>query len=110
MEMNDMEAGEENGYVKCDQCGCAFKPELISERDADIEYTFFRCSYCGKAYMVSVTDSALRESIGACAGMVSKNSNGTLSDSERRQLQLTKRENVCHEKEVRSRYLQEGQP
>ena len=110
MEMNDMEAGEETGFVKCDQCGCAFKPELISEWDEDIEYTFFRCLYCGKAYMVSVTDSALRESIGACAGMVSKNSNGTLSESERRQLQLTKRENVCHEKEVRSRYLREEEP
>ena len=101
---------DENKVVRCDACGCAFEPKAMMERDGDIEYTFFRCSYCGKAYMVSVTDSALRESIGSCAGMVSKNSNGTLSDSERRQLQLTKRENVCHEKEVRSRYLQEGQP
>lgn len=59
MEMNEeLKAG-----VRCDACGCAFVPELLSQREGEIEYTFFRCDFCGKAYMVSVTDEALRESI-----------------------------------------------
>lgn len=49
--------------VRCDFCGCAFVPEPKMQHDGEIEYTFFNCDYCGKAYIVSVTDAALRKNI-----------------------------------------------
>ena len=49
--------------VRCDACGCAFVPEPKTQREGEIEYSFFNCDYCGKAYIVSVTDAALRRSI-----------------------------------------------
>ena len=49
--------------VRCDACGCAFVPEPKTQREGEIEYSFFNCDYCGKAYIMSVTDAALRRSI-----------------------------------------------
>ena len=49
--------------VICDECGCPFVPEIESERVGDIEYTYFFCDCCGKLYMVSISDAALREAI-----------------------------------------------
>ena len=48
---------------RCDVCGCAFVPEAKLLREGEIEYTYFNCDYCGKAYIVSVTDFVLRRSI-----------------------------------------------
>lgn len=45
--------------VRCDKCGCAFVPETLTQREGEIEYSFFRYDYCGKAYLVSVTDADL---------------------------------------------------
>ena len=49
--------------IRCDACGCAFEPEILTRRDGEFEYTFFRCDYCGKAYMIAVTDEKLRQDI-----------------------------------------------
>ena len=49
--------------VRCDACGCAFVPEPKTQREGEIEYSFFNCDYCGKAYIVTVTDAALRRNI-----------------------------------------------
>ena len=104
------DVAEESGFIKCDHCGCAFKPELISKSDGDIECSFFRCSYCGKAFLVSVTDSVLRESIGVYNSLVKKNRNNPLPDSERIRMRELKENNIRMEKELRSQYKQEEQP
>lgn len=44
--------------IRCDACGCAFVPEPQTQREGEIEYSYFNCDYCCKAYMVSVTDAA----------------------------------------------------
>lgn len=38
--------------VRCNFCGCAFVPNPKTQREGEIEYTFFNCDYCGKAFMV----------------------------------------------------------
>ena len=31
--------------VRFDKCGCAFVPETLTQREGEIEYSFFRCVY-----------------------------------------------------------------
>lgn len=69
-------------HVRCDACGCAFTPEFITQRDGDIDYTFFRCAYCGKAYMVSITDEKLRQDIARYMAITKK---GRLTAEETRE-------------------------
>ena len=50
--------------IKCDQCSAvseSIMPE--TQMEGDIEFTFFRCPACGKAYPIAATDSALRADI-----------------------------------------------
>ena len=93
--------------VRCDACGCAFAPKALSERDGDIEYTFFRCDYCGKAYMVSVTDSKLRESIARYVRLAKTNEKERLSERRQRRMQKLKAANVRMARELRRTYLKE---
>ena len=68
--------------VRCDACGCAFTPEFLMQRENEIEYTFFRCTYCGKAYMVSITDEKLRQDIAKYVAITKK---GKLTAEEMRE-------------------------
>lgn len=45
---------------RCDACGCTFVPEPKTQRENEIEYSFFNC---GKTYIVSVIDAKLRRGI-----------------------------------------------
>lgn len=47
--------------VRCDACECAFTPEILIQREGEIEYLFFRCDYCGKAYMISAREEKKHE-------------------------------------------------
>ena len=42
----DNSVSTSNKSVRCDACGCAFTPEILTQREGEIEYTFFRCAYC----------------------------------------------------------------
>ena len=101
-----MEQNEERN-IRCDACGCAFEPEALTEQDGDIEFTFFRCGYCGKAYMVSVTDSKLRESIAEYVRLAEANRKERLSERRQRRMQKLKAENVRMARELRRTYLKE---
>ena len=93
--------------IRCEACGCAFVPEVLTERDGDIEYTFFRCAYCGKAYMVSVTNGSLRDSIRRYIAMAERNREKRLPEEEQFQMQRLKEENVRMEAEIRRLCLKE---
>ena len=97
----------EERCVRCDSCGCAFEPKALTERDGDIEYTFFRCDFCGKVYMVSVTDSQLRANIAEYMKLAERNRIKRLSEPEQFRMQTLKAENVRMAKELRRRYLRE---
>ena len=102
-----MEQTEQTAAVKCDACGCAFVPELLTQREGEIEYTFFRCDYCGKAFMVSVTDEALRESIEQYRALARWNMMKRLPERTQRRMQKLKEENVRRARELRWQYLRE---
>lgn len=102
-----MKQNEQTAAVKCGTCGCAFVPELLTQREGEIEYTFFRCDYCGKAYMVTVTDAALRESIGHYRALARRNQIRRLSERMQRRMQRLKEENIRRARELRWQYLRE---
>ena len=96
-----------NKSARCDACGCAFEPKALTEKDGDIEYTFFRCDYCGKAYMVAVTDSELRTNIAEYVRLAETNKRHRLSERRQRRMQRLKEQNVRMAWELRSRFLRE---
>ena len=93
--------------VRCDACGCAFEPVPMAQRDGDIEYTFIRCSYCGKVHMVAVTDEGLRKNIEEYVHLAEQSKAGRLSEEEQVRMQALKKANVNREDVLRNRYLKE---
>ena len=93
--------------VRCNYCGCAFSPEVLTEKDGDIEFTFFRCAYCGKAFIVSVMDEALRKDTAEYARLARLNRIRRLPEDKQRKLQKLKATNMQREKELRSMYIRE---
>ena len=59
--------------VRCDACGCAFAPKILVQSKGEINFTFFRCDYCGMPFLISVTDEKLRQDIAKYAGLVIQN-------------------------------------
>ena len=94
--------------IKCDRCECAFVPRFLSKREGVLEYTFFRCEYCGKAYMVSVTDETLRNSIAEYRKLAERNAAHRLTVHEQLLMQELKKKNVLLEKVLRKAYIKDG--
>lgn len=94
--------------VCCDKCRCAFVPELKTQRDGDIEFSYFNCDYCGKAYMVSVTDTALRRDIARYAELAEQHKRKRLSEQKLREAAKLKETNLRRAAELRRMYLNEN--
>ncbi len=90
---------------RCDVCGCAFVPEPKTQREGEIEYSFFNCDYCGKAYIVSVTDAELRRSIRKYRTLAEKLKGKPLSEDTLRQVTELKDANAGRAAELRRLYL-----
>ena len=93
--------------VRCDACGCAFVPEPKTQREGEFEYSFFNCEYCGKAYIVSVTDSALRRSICKYRSLAEKLKGTPLSEETLRDVTALKDANTKRAAELRQMYIRE---
>lgn len=93
---------------RCDACGCAFVPEPKTQREGEIEYSFFNCDYCGKAYIVSVTDADLRRSIRKYAALAEKQKSKPLSEQALREVAALKEANMKRAAELRQMYIREG--
>ena len=93
--------------VRCDACGCAFVPEPKMQREGEIEYSFFNCDYCGKAYIVSVTDAALRKNIRKYQEIAERQRESTLSEMELLFAARLKDQNVKRAAELRQMYIRE---
>lgn len=90
---------------RCDFCGCAFVPEPKTQREGEIEYTFFNCDYCGKAYIVSVTDAELRRGIRKYRTLAEKLKGKPLSEQTLREVTELKDANAGRAAELRRLYL-----
>ena len=93
--------------VRCDACGCAFVPEPKTQREGEIEYSFFNCVFCGKAFIVSVTDAALRRNIRKYAVFADRQKTSTLSEMELLVAARLKQENLRRAAELRQMYIRE---
>ena len=91
--------------IRCDACGCAFVPEPKTLREGEIEYSYFNCDYCGKAYMVSVTDAALRRSIRKYRTLAEKLKGKPVTEQMLRQVTALKDANASRAAELRKVYL-----
>ena len=93
--------------VRCNFCGCAFVPEPKTQHEGEIEYTFFNCDYCGKAYIVSVTDAALRKNIRRYAALAERQKNNPLNEQALREIVDLKEMNLKRAAELRRMYIRE---
>lgn len=91
--------------VRCNACGCAFVPEPKTQREGEIEYTFFNCDYCDKAFMVSVTDAALRKNIRKYAALAERQKKNPLNEQALRKIADLKEMNLKRAAELRQMYL-----
>ena len=108
---DEIRSGVQNrSLVRCGACGCAFAPELLTERDGEIECTFFRCPFCGKARTVSVTDGDLRKQIAMYARLAEQNRVRRLSEPEQIRMQQLKAENAARSRELRRLEREETGP
>lgn len=94
--------------VRCDFCGCAFVPDSKTQREGEIKYTFFNCDYCGKAYIVSVTDAALRKNIRRYAALAERQKKKPMSEQVLREIADLKEMNLKRAAELRKMYIREG--
>ncbi|WP_303837383.1 hypothetical protein [Ruminococcus flavefaciens] len=97
-----------NKKCRCDKCGCAFVPEAKILREGEIEYTYFNCDYCGKAYIVSVTDAELRRSIRKYRTLSEKLNGKPLSEQTLREIAELKDGNTKRAAQLRRMYIREG--
>jgi len=94
--------------IRCDACGCAFVPESKTQREGEIEYSYFNCDYCCKAYMVSVTDATLRRSIRKYRTLAEKLKYKPVTDQTLREVSVLKDANTKRVAELRRMYIWEG--
>ena len=97
-----------NQICRCDVCGCAFVPEPKTQREGEIEYSFFNCDYCGKAYLVSVTDTELRRSIRRYRTLAEKHKVKPLSEKTLREMAALKEQNLKRAAKLRQIYILGG--
>ncbi len=98
---------KEKHNCRCDSCGCAFIPGPKTKREGEIEYSFFNCDFCGKAFIVSVTDEALRRNIRKYAVFADRQKTSTLSEMELLVAARLKQENLRRAAELRQMYIRE---
>lgn len=92
----------------CDNCGCAFVPEAKVLCEGEIEYTYFNCDYCGKAYIVTVTDFVLRRSIQKYKLLAKKLKGRRVTEQTLREVAELKDANTRRAAELRRMYIREG--
>ena len=96
-----------NQNCRCDKCGCAFIPQMQMQREGEIEYSFYNCNYCGKAYLVSVTDAALRRNIQKYAAFAGRRKTEMMSEMELLAAARLKQANMERAAELRQMYIRE---
>ena len=91
--------------IFCDNCKAELHPKLEMVAEGDLVYTFFRCPSCGTAYLFSVTDTALRESIAVYENMKAESLKKRQTEEFRQKAKELKEQN-----KKRSRELMELHP
>ena len=87
--------------IICNHCRKEIQfPEWRTIPDGELEYTVFLCEYCGTAYVVCVTDEALRQDITRYRQMAEKVKERLQSEDFHRELQQLKNKNHKRSQEL----------
>ena len=84
----------------CKQCNSTLRWDGVSE--------IVRCDYCGKAYLVSVTDADLRKDIRRYRTLAEKHKIKPLSEQTLREMAALKEQNLKRAAKLRQIYILEG--
>ena len=95
---------EYDGTVRCESCGCVFPLDFETRENGEIETTFFRCPHCGKVYVVSVTDEAMRKNIREYLQLYTRSQKKRLSEQSMKRLQKLRADNVIRCEELKKQY------
>ena len=49
--------------IYCNKCGAEFSLSILERKEGDLDVTYIQCPHCKEEYLVSVTDSILRDAI-----------------------------------------------
>ena len=92
--------------VRCDGegCGCAFFPELQKKREGEIESIFLACPYCGKQYLVAVSDEKLRMDVAEYTHLAEEGRKRRLTERMKKRLHELKERNVARSNELKELY------
>lgn len=93
--------------VRCNSCRRRILPTPETEMNGELEITFFVCPFCGRRYIVAVTDKVLRERIQEYTVLAERNKVCRLSERMQRRVQRLKEANIARSKELRKQYLGE---
>ena len=98
---------EKTKNVRCDNCGCDFEPAVEEKWEGEIQSVFFRCPSCGKPYLISVTDEALRNSVQIYKGLFVRCRKKKLPEHILQEMEKRKLENLRRCEELKAKYPME---
>ena len=87
----------------CDKCGAEFDITPRQRSDGDLDIIYFVCPHCNEEYLVSVTDSVLRDHIAEYGKLMGKLR--TVADPETSDKLLIKAHEMKQANHQRSREL-----
>lgn len=91
--------------IKCNECGRIIsnvKPKW--KKAGDIEYYYLQCARCGAVYIISATDTGLREDIKRFKEIVMTARDRELTEKEMKEAQELLQANVARNREIKERY------
>jgi len=86
----DSEDTDMNGKIYCDKCGADFILSLQERKEGDLDITFIQCPHCHEEYLVSVTDSVLRDAIKEHQGLMDKVRTATDAETSNRLIEAAR--------------------
>ena len=93
----------------CDQCGAEFNVAPHQRTEGDLDIVYLQCPHCKQEYLVSITDSVLRDAIVEYNKIMLKARTTTdteVSDDLARKAREMKNNNLLRSRELKSQYKQ----
>lgn len=98
-------AKKENPVIKCNKCRRLMgRAEPKWTKAGDIEYYYLQCPYCKAVYVISATDTALRQDIKRFKDMTAKSQGRQPTKKEIQEAQELLRANVARNREIKAQY------
>lgn len=98
-------AEKRNPVIKCNKCRRLMgRAEPKWKKTGDIEYYYLQCPYCKAVYVISATDTALRQDIKRFKEMTSKAQKKPPTEKELKEAQELLQANVTRNREIKAQH------